>query len=55
MTIELLQKRKQELIAQQQQLVANANALNGALQDCDYWIGVLQAQAAPATPAPTEQ
>ena len=59
MTIELLEKRKQELLATQQQFVAqyqqaqaNANAINGAIQDCDYWLGVLKA---PAVPAPEPQ
>jgi hypothetical protein len=54
MTIELLEKRKLELKAQQEQFVASANAVNGALQDCDYWIGVLKAAAA-KTPADPEQ
>ena len=52
MTIELLEKRKQELQAQQQQFVANANAINGAVQDCDYWIGQLKAAAAAVVPEP---
>jgi hypothetical protein len=47
MTIEALEKRKQELTAQQQQFVANANAISGALQDCDYWIEQLKAAAVP--------
>jgi hypothetical protein len=52
MTIELLEQRKKDLQAQQQQFVANANAINGAIQDCDYWIGQLKAAAtAAATPA----
>ena len=65
MTIELLEKRKQELLSQQQQFVtqyqqaqANANAVNGAIQDCDFWIGVLKAQAADQAatlPEPTQQ
>ena len=65
MTIELLEKRKQELLANQQKFVAeyqqaqaNANAVNGAIQDCDFWIGVLKAQAADQVatpPEPTQQ
>jgi hypothetical protein len=51
MTIELLEKRKEELQAQQQQFIANANAINGAVQDCDYWIGILKAQQAGSSQA----
>lgn len=45
MNIELLEERKQQLnnqLEQQQniidQAIANINAINGALQECDYWI-----------------
>ena len=44
MNIESLEKRKEELKAEQLQLVANANALSGAIQDIDYWIAVLKAE-----------
>ena len=61
MTIELLEKRKQELLANQQKFVAeyqqaqaHANAVNGAIQDCDFWIGVLKAQAADQAATPPE-
>ena len=46
MTIEALEKRKQELQAQQTQFVANANALTGAIQNCDWMIEQLKAEAA---------
>ena len=45
MNIELLEERKQQLnnqLEQQQniidQAIANINAINGALQECDHWI-----------------
>lgn len=45
MNIELLEERKQQLnnqLGQQQniidQAIANMNAINGALQECDHWI-----------------
>jgi len=47
MTIAALEKRKAELQAQQNQFIANTNAINGAIQDCDYWIAqIKQAEAA---------
>ena len=51
MTIELLLARKIELQKQQAQLVANANAISGAIQDIDYWLSELQKQSAPAAPS----
>lgn len=47
MTIEALQKRKAELQTQQAQLIANANAIGGAIQDIDYWIVALNAHPTP--------
>lgn len=45
MDIDLLEERKQQLniqLEQQQniidQAIANINAINGALQECDHWI-----------------
>lgn len=49
MTIELLEARKIELQKQKAQLVANANAISGAIQDCDFWIEQLK-QASAALP-----
>lgn len=46
MNIEALEKRKQELQAQQAQFIANTNAVSGAIQDCDFWIAELKAEAA---------
>lgn len=52
MTIEALEARKNELLAQQNQFVANTHAISGAIQDCDYWISQLkQAEAATAKAA----
>lgn len=49
MTIEKLEARRAELQKQQAQLVANANALSGAIQDCDFWIEQLKQTSSPAT------
>lgn len=38
MTKEKVEKRKAELQVQQTQMIANVNALGGAIQDCTYWI-----------------
>lgn len=37
-----LEARKAELAEQFKQAVSNANALNGALQDCEHWIKILE-------------
>ena len=37
-----LQQRKVQLEAQYNQTVANANALQGAIQECDFWIALLE-------------
>lgn len=34
-------KRKSELEAKRDQLILDANAYAGAIQDCDYWLTVL--------------
>lgn len=52
MTIESLEKRKLELQTQQAQLVANVNAIGGALQDCEYWINVLKNPVLEVPPSP---
>ena len=38
MTKEKLLARKAELQAQQEQLKANFNAFQGAIQECDHWL-----------------
>lgn len=47
MTIEKLEARKIELQKQQAQLVANANAISGAIQDVDFWISELKKETTP--------
>lgn len=36
-----IEQRKQELEQQRDQLIANANAVTGAIQDCDHWLALL--------------
>lgn len=50
--------RKNTLQAMHAQHLANANACAGAMQECDYWLGVLQlaeASAAAEDAKDTEQ
>ena len=41
-TKELLLEKKQELLQRQEELLGAANAVNGALENIDYWLGVLE-------------
>ena len=41
-TCEDIEKRKAELESNRAQLLANLNAVDGALQDCDYWLNKLK-------------
>jgi len=52
MTVEEIEKRKTELKAQLDQLLANASALQGAIQDCDYWLAVLEEESGEANNLP---
>lgn len=36
-----IEKRLAELREQQEQVIAQANALAGAIQDCEYWLTLL--------------
>jgi hypothetical protein len=45
---ETITKRKQELLATREQFLANANAVLGAIQDCDFWLSELDKAANPA-------
>jgi hypothetical protein len=40
--ISALKKRKAEYEDKRQQLIMDANAYGGAVQDCDYWIAELE-------------
>ena len=41
-----IEQRKEQLQGQFDQVVANANALRGAIQECDFWIALLEKQNA---------
>ena len=40
-TREMVEKRLEQLTAERDQLVANLQAYNGAIQDCEYWLNQL--------------
>jgi len=46
MEAKALEQRKAQLEAQLKQTLANANALQGAIQECDFWIAQLEKQNA---------
>jgi type VI protein secretion system component VasF len=50
-TKEALEARIADLTKQYEQAVANANAIQGAIQDCKYWLGELDKTPAPAPAA----
>ena len=54
-TEQALEARQIQLRQQYEQAVANANAVQGAIQECQYWLDQLKAaeaaKAAPAQPA----
>jgi hypothetical protein len=41
MTREEIEKRMSELVAAKEKLVADLNAVSGAIQDCEYWLAKL--------------
>jgi hypothetical protein len=49
-----IEDRKAQLVEQREsvrvQAEANINAFNGAIEDCDYWLGVLEDDESGATP-----
>lgn len=47
-TIEQVRQRQEAIEQRKANLLADLNATIGALQDCEYWLGVLEKQ-------PTEQ
>jgi hypothetical protein len=44
LTRSLIEDRRVQLIEQAAQNLANFNACNGAIEDCDYWLGVIEDQ-----------
>ena len=44
MDVASVQARMKTLAADREQLVANINALNGAIQDCEFWLAELKSQ-----------
>jgi len=47
MTEAEIETRITELRKQQEGLVANANAINGAIQDCEFWLERVRAAKSP--------
>lgn len=45
MTLEAIKARMQQLESQKKQLQANLFAIDGALQDCEYWFSQLDQPA----------
>lgn len=43
-TREQIEERLRALRADYAQLTANANAVEGAIQDCEHWLAVLKAE-----------
>lgn len=41
-SLEMLEKRKAELERERDGVFAQFQAYGGAIQDCDYWIGLLK-------------
>jgi hypothetical protein len=55
-TVTMLEQRLADLKAGKEQAVANVNAFEGAIQECQHWLDALKAgQAAPPKPAPTPE
>jgi len=46
MNKESIEQRKVELKQQLDQALANANALHGAIQECDFWLEQLELKEA---------
>ena len=41
-----MQARIQELAENRNQLIANVNAIDGAMQDCEFWLAQLESEEA---------
>ena len=46
-TREEIERRLNQLKAERDRLIANLNAYNGAIQDCEYWLGLMDERSAP--------
>lgn len=46
-TKETIEKRREQLQADYQQAIATTQAIGGAIQDCDYWLALLEKEAEP--------
>jgi hypothetical protein len=45
-TREIVTKRLEILITNREKMQANLNALSGAIDDCEYWLSILDVQEA---------
>lgn len=45
-TVEQLKQRLSELEAQKQQAVAKVHCIDGAMQDCEYWLAEVEKASA---------
>jgi peptidoglycan hydrolase CwlO-like protein len=52
LTKEAVQQRLTELKKQKEQVLADVNALSGAIQDCEYWLEELNKKLAPPKQEP---
>ena len=52
MTISMIQERRASLQAEFERLRSHLEALSGAIQDCDYWLTVVDEASASPTPDP---
>lgn len=51
-TVEALRKRLQDLLLDRERAIANVNALEGAIQECEYWLSEVQAAEKAKAEAP---
>jgi hypothetical protein len=52
MNREQIEARLAELRKEMEQLHANANAVSGAIQDCEYWLAQIDAEEKPKSDLP---
>lgn len=53
--LETLQSEQKQLQQQITQIGANINAYSGAIQECQYWIGVINAEMPEPKPYPAPE